>query len=182
MAVLAQLGRELDNHLRQLEKWGAEIAPDLIVYQWFVNDMGFDKSDRPRSARRIWTRLFFHRFLATHSYMWFLLDYQVSSLFAKPGESYDTYMDRQFAEGTPDWQRLVEVFDNWLVRARELTPRIVVVIYPHVNSGIRSLPELYARFAFRQPPRCGRSRGDGGRAVYSTRRPGRGYSRAKQRR
>jgi len=73
MAVLARTGREIDGHLMQIAKWGEEIDPDIIIYQWFVNDVDIDdKSLRPN--RRVWRRLFFHRTFVRHSYFWFFLD------------------------------------------------------------------------------------------------------------
>lgn len=57
VAVLAGPGREIDGHLEQLGKWGDEIVPDVIVYQWFINDLELDKSHRPGGDRG-WRRLF----------------------------------------------------------------------------------------------------------------------------
>lgn len=51
MAVLARPGREIDEHLQQLKKWGHELQPDVIIYQWYINDMELEKKHRPRTNR-----------------------------------------------------------------------------------------------------------------------------------
>jgi hypothetical protein len=52
MAVLARPGREIDEHVQQLKKWGHELQPDVIIYQWYIND-----DEAPRSKLRGITEL-----------------------------------------------------------------------------------------------------------------------------
>lgn len=48
MAVLARPGREIDGHLQQLKKWGRKLWPDVIIYQWYINDIELEKEHRPQ--------------------------------------------------------------------------------------------------------------------------------------
>jgi lysophospholipase L1-like esterase len=141
MAVLAKPGREIDDHLVQIAKWGQEIDPEIIIYQFFINDVELDKN-RPRTFR-IWRRAFFHRKLLTHSYLWFFLDYNLNQwLPSKNKQSYSDYMLNRFASDTEEWKRSISVFRAWAREAKRLTPNVLIVLYPNINSAGRPRPKL----------------------------------------
>lgn len=131
MAVLAKPGREIDGHLEQLRKWGPELDPEVILYQWYINDIELDKERRPR-ATAPWRRLFFHRMVYENSYFWSLLDFGLTALTGPGGHAYERYLEREFAPGSRGWNAFERRFDDWAVLAKEQTPIVFVAAYPHL--------------------------------------------------
>jgi len=129
IAVLAQPGREIDGHLAQLRRWGAEVDPDIIVYQWFINDLELSYAGRP-SCTQPWHGLFFSNFLLRYSYFWFLLDDRLTAIWPAGGRSYGEYVLESFEGDTPEWRAFRRVFEEWAKEARKLTPHVLVVLYP----------------------------------------------------
>jgi lysophospholipase L1-like esterase len=130
MAVLARPGREIDGHLAELRRRGAELQPDLLIYQWFVNDMELDKSGRPSLAPP-WHELFFHEPLSQYSYFWYFVDDRLGSLWSNSGPAYRAYVERQFSEGADGWSQFAAAFEQWAAEATRLSPRVLVVLYPY---------------------------------------------------
>jgi lysophospholipase L1-like esterase len=132
MAVLAKPGREIDGHLDELRRWGREIQPDLIIYQWAVNDLEIDKSGRPPrpGLYRLWRRLPMRERLVEHSYLAAFVDQQVRRLLPPGPPRYGDYLLARFGDDTPAWRRFEEVFQAWVAEARRLTPRILVLMHP----------------------------------------------------
>ena len=131
VAVLARPGREIDGHLEQLGKWGKEIDPDVIIYQWYINDLELDKSRRPVRGG-MWRRLVFPGFVTNHSYLWFLLDYRIARLLNN--EPYEDHMRERFPKGSEGWNIFVEQFRGWAAEAKRLTPNVLVAFYPYLLS------------------------------------------------
>ena len=148
MAVMAEPGRELDGHLLELAKWGEEIRPDIIIYQFFINDLELNKDKRPRS-KRIWRRAFLHRPLVQASYFWFFLDYSFDSFLATDSkEDYFDYMRACYSTDTDEWIQAISVFRTWAREAKRQTPNVLVVLYPSMNAqGDLSLGHIHERFA-----------------------------------
>ncbi|OQW32795.1 MAG: hypothetical protein A4E19_05405 [Nitrospira sp. SG-bin1] len=46
--------------------------------------------------------------------------------------SYESYLSNHFKEGRPDWLLFERYVSDWAMSAKELTPRVVVVLYPHM--------------------------------------------------
>lgn len=132
MAVLARPGREIDDHLQQLKKWGHELQPDVIIYQWYINDMELEKQYRPRTDRP-WRHLFFHSILQEHSYLWFFLDFSLDTLLPSATLSYESYIASHFKEGSAGWSLFERYFSDWARLAKELTPHVIVALYPHMS-------------------------------------------------
>lgn len=144
MAVLAKAGREIDGHLEQLVKWGHEIRPDIIVYQWYINDMELDKRGRPsKGSNPPWRRLFFHYLLAEYSYLWFFVDDRLASIWPSGSGSYAAYMIQGYARGTPGWQEFERLFREWAEEARRLTPSVLVALYPHDPGSESAFAVIY---------------------------------------
>ena len=129
VAVLARPGREIDGHLEQIGKWGAAIAPDIIIYQWFINDVEIDKTHRPERGR-LWRQLLFPGIVTRYSYLWFLLEYRTET--AADGEPYETYVLQHFGKGSEGWDLFAEQFRAWAAEAKRLTPNVVVAFYPYL--------------------------------------------------
>ncbi|MEK9140082.1 MAG: SGNH/GDSL hydrolase family protein [Nitrospirota bacterium] len=132
MAVLARSGREIDGHLQQLKKWGHELQPDVIIYQWYINDMELEKEYRPQTSR-LWRHLFFHSVLLKSSYLWFFLDFSLDTLLPSATLSYESYISSQFKEGSASWSLFERYFSDWAMSAKELTPHVIVALYPHLS-------------------------------------------------
>lgn len=145
MTVLAQNGKEIDWHRDQLRQWGAALSPDVLIYQWFPNDMELDKSLRPTAPRGVWTRFFFHRVGVEHSYGWWMVDWHLKrclNRFTGFDRRYAAYQHTTFAAGTPAWARFEKVFREWAEAAVAAASRRIVLICPYRTS---EAAELYAR-------------------------------------
>lgn len=145
MAVLAYPGRDLDGHLEQLRKWGKELNPDIIIYQWYDNDMDLDRARWLLRHNWIW-RTRFHRQLAMHSYLYFLTDYSLDVLLDPlfPIPSYTDMMVRRFSADGDAWRDFSVLFEEWSRLARSLTPRVLVAVYPHMMFEAGEPPRLDA--------------------------------------
>jgi lysophospholipase L1-like esterase len=128
MAVLARTGREIDSHVQQLRNSAETLRPDVVIYQWYINDIELDTSFRP-STNWIWRRTFVHRFLVQRSYLWFFLDYNAASLLSS-SNAYEDYLAERYPEGSIAWNDFSEVFTQWCTLATGATPRVLVVLYP----------------------------------------------------
>lgn len=177
VATLAFSGREIDGHLRALEHYGETLQPDVIVYQWYINDLELDASLRPR-RHRLWRRSDILRVLVTHSYFWFFIDNRLDALLPGPATGYPEYILRTFGEDTAAWNAFRDEFVAWAERAKGLTPHVVVLLYPAVNDVSGFWPaRVHARvseLAERQGltvidfiERCGRWEDDYGRMYAS---------------
>ncbi len=149
MAVLAQPGREIDGHLQQLQKWGSELRPDVIIYQWYINDIDTGKGYRKLKPNRLWRHPWFlHSMLVKNSYLWFFLDFALDRLLPSATPlSYESYMGSQFKEGSAGWLRFEQYFSDWARSAKALTPRVIVALYPHMSSKQGTPPVMQSEIA-----------------------------------
>jgi lysophospholipase L1-like esterase len=156
MAVLAYPGRDLDEHLEQLEKWGKQLDPDVILYQWYVNDMDLDGSTRVPPYDWIWRIDRIHARLAPYSYLYFLTEYSLSLLLDPfvPAPSYTERLASHFAADGEPWRKASLALAEWAALAKGLTPRVLVAIYPELRidpgEPLRmeaGMAELQRRFA-----------------------------------
>jgi hypothetical protein len=132
MAVLARPGREIDEHLQQLQKWGHELQPDVIIYQWYINDMELDKTHRPKT-NRFWRQPYLlYPMLQKSSYFFFFLDFSLDTVLPSSTLSYESYLSSHFNEESDGWRLFEQRFSDWAKSAKELTPRVVVALYPHL--------------------------------------------------
>ena len=134
MAVLAKPGRNMDGHLAQIRKWGSAVDPDVIVYQWYINDMELDKPGHSAAARP-WRKFFLYPLLMQHSYFWVVLDYYVDLLGPSGGRTYVEYIEEDFAEDTEAWQAFRSTFQSWAAEAKALTSNVLIVLFPHPSGS-----------------------------------------------
>jgi hypothetical protein len=112
----------------------------LRGYQFYINDVELNKN-RPRATFRIWRRAFFHKILLSHSYLWFFLDYNLNQwLPTKNIPSYSDYLLNSFESDNEEWKRSISVFHAWAREVKRLTPKVLIILYPHLNGQGR--PEL----------------------------------------
>lgn len=143
MAVLATPGRDIDGHIEQLEKWGAALQPDVIIYQWHVNDIELDKSGRPGKAPPFWQGFFFHEPLERHSFLWFFLNDRLTEFWPAGDQiGYSEYLVQDYARDTEGWHAYERLFLDWSEMATTLTPRVLVVLYPD-NPRAFALQEIH---------------------------------------
>lgn len=129
-AVLSLPGRELDQHLVQYKLWADDVRPNVLIYQWYVNDIEIFKH-RPEVVRS-WQRLPWHNALKRHSYLYYFLDNRLHQLLPSPERSYDEYILQDFIPGSFEWTEYERQFQGLAMRAREHTPLRLLVLYPQV--------------------------------------------------
>ena len=145
MSVHAKPGENITEHLATLRQMGPAVAPDVVIYQWYPNDMETEVSPRSVEFRsRPWTRLFFHDLFQRVSYAWWFVDRQLTMrVAATKGPSYRERFDEIFAEGTPGWRAFEARFIEWADTARGLCPRVAVLLYP--SKGQRIFQDIHGR-------------------------------------
>jgi hypothetical protein len=130
MAVLAEPGRDMWEHMAVVQEWGSPVQPDVLIYQWYVNDVEVVER-RPR-FHRAWQRWSQHERLRNSSYLYYFLDHMASSWLPQPERSYTEYILQDFGPGTYAWTELERAFHSFATRAREAAPTRLIVLYPQV--------------------------------------------------
>ena len=129
METIGQIDREIDGHTKALELVVDKLKPDIILYQWYVNDIELRKN-RPESRLTVWRDLPFHKWLKDRSYLYFFLDNRLSILLPSFNRSYDEYLLEDFAEGTNNWAAFREMFHRWATLATSQAERTIILLYP----------------------------------------------------
>lgn len=131
MAVFAYAGKEIDNHLATISQAIANVDPDIVVYQWYNNDVEISKAGRPRN-QRAWRAMPWHDALKRWSYLYFVLDFALDARLAPTGRTYVQYLEEDFAPGTPGWSAFTRTFHNWAAHATGYATRTIMLLYPPV--------------------------------------------------
>jgi hypothetical protein len=76
-AVFALPGQEMPQHAEVARRWAMRVSPDILIYQWYVNDIE-DRRPRP-DFKRPWHRSRWNEFLRQHSYFYFLIDHRLQA-------------------------------------------------------------------------------------------------------
>jgi lysophospholipase L1-like esterase len=129
-AVLSLPGRDIDSHIVELRLWADEVQPDVLIYQWYVNDIEIAKH-RPEAARR-WQRHRWHEPLRRASYLYYFLDNRMTMFLPPPERSYVDYILTDFVPGTFEWADFEREFHELATRARDAARLRVLVLYPQV--------------------------------------------------
>jgi len=130
MADLSYPGRGVTDHLAELIRWAGPVSPDVIVYQWYVNDIEV-VGHRPPTAQW-WQRGAMHKRLRSGSYLYFVLDDRVSRLIPPVRPTYQDYLLSDFRPGSRAWAEFERHFHSLSERAREVAPRRLLFLYPQV--------------------------------------------------
>src|SRR5262245_8362722 len=130
MAVFAMPGREMPQHLQELERWGRIVNPDVLIYQWYVNDIEV-MSHRPDGKRR-WQRWSGHEWLRRRSYLYYFLDNRLAQFVPAADRSYVEYILQDFVPGTAEWTEFERYFHAFATEARALAARRIMLLYPQV--------------------------------------------------
>jgi hypothetical protein len=144
MAVFARPGKEIDGHASTIAAVVADVDPDVVVYQWYSNDVEIEKRGRPVSRRpwRSWPGV---ETLTSWSYLVFSLDFALDLYLPQRGPSYLQYMEDTFAAGTPGWLAYTRAFHAWATYATAYASRTIMLLYPPVPKT--ALADLRQRVA-----------------------------------
>ncbi|VAX16553.1 hypothetical protein MNBD_NITROSPINAE01-1618 [hydrothermal vent metagenome] len=129
MTAIAHPGLEIIDHRINLANSVTEIAPDIILYQWFVNDLEISK-DRPENKMTIWRDFLPHETMRNMSYLYFFLDNRLETLLPPLNRSYSEYMREDFTYGTEKWSTYASEFHKWATLATSYSNRVVMALYP----------------------------------------------------
>jgi lysophospholipase L1-like esterase len=128
MHLLASAGTEVDGHLLHLRNWVGQVQPDIIVYQWYANDLEVRKH-RPE-GQRDWQKSAWWQAVTTHSYLAYFLDNRLSGLLPPPGRTYANYLLEDFAPGTRGWLEFETSFHALAMLANRSASRTILLLYP----------------------------------------------------
>lgn len=125
-------GREIDGHLAALRQavYKYKLDPDIIVYQWFENDIELSKSNRPKKMGQHLENLPWSGWLNANSYLYNFLNKRLNSFLPWEGKSYIQYLTDEFNEKTVNWYKFRVLFHEWATYATEHDRRVVLMIYP----------------------------------------------------
>jgi hypothetical protein len=130
MAVFAVPGRDMPQHLQELEHWGRIVNPDVLIYQWYVNDIEV-MSHRPDGTRK-WQRWPEHEWLRRRSYLYYFLDNRLAQFVPAADRSYAEYILQDFVPGSAEWTEFERYFHTFATEARALAARRIMLLYPQV--------------------------------------------------
>jgi hypothetical protein len=130
MAVFALPGRDMPAHLEELERRGPSVQPDVLIYQWYVNDIEVI-SHRPDRTQP-WQRWGGHEWLRRTSYLYYFLNHRAMELLPSPERSYADYITQDFVPGSVEWAEFERYFHAFSIEAAAFAGRRVMVLYPQV--------------------------------------------------
>lgn len=141
LVVDAVPGYNMDRHADHVSRLVDHYAPDVLVYQWYPNDL--DAGIRRDVPPRAWQTWEGHPALLLRSYLYFFLDRRLDHLVANP---YQRHLQRDFAVGSPGWSRFRDAFHRWATVASARVPRTIVLLYPQVPfRGANPLGDIQTR-------------------------------------
>lgn len=129
MAVEAYPGKEIDNHVTTIARAVPATNPDIVVYQWYNNDVEVWRDRRPRNHRS-WRDKVWHEPLLAHSYLYFSLDFALNLWLPSNGRSYLQYLEEDFRPDTPGWNHFAVLFHRWASYATGYADRTILMLYP----------------------------------------------------
>ncbi|MDH5638784.1 MAG: hypothetical protein OEZ04_09850, partial [Nitrospinota bacterium] len=122
-------GMQIDYHAENLAKMGLEVDPDIIVYQWFVNDMEI-MLGRPKPLQAAWAKNPVHKVLERISIIYRLVDNRIYTLAYQPGAAYAEYLRENMVPYKKGWWLFAREFHKWATYANGLADRTIMMMYP----------------------------------------------------
>jgi hypothetical protein len=148
METLAEAGREIDGHRQILSQFGERLHPDIIIYQWYVNDLEIRKEGRPVNRFLFWRYFSFHETMMDKSYLYNFLDKKLENLLPHSGRNYTQYLLEDYNENTPGWFLFRLEFHNWATLAKVFATRRILMMYPSLPyRGAYPLKPIHDRVA-----------------------------------
>jgi hypothetical protein len=129
-AVFADPGRDIPKHLQEVQRWGPVVKPDVLIYQWYVNDI--EIVQRRPDRVRAWQRWPTHPWLRRNSYLYYFLDNRASELLPQPDRTYVDYILQDFKPGTVEWSEFERYFHAFSIAAASVAKRRILMLYPQV--------------------------------------------------
>ena len=135
LSVFARAGWEMDDHLRVLRQKGPGFKPEIIVYQWYLNDLEIRRQHSFVATSPVWQTIPWwrrwpgHDWLWRHSYFWHFADTMLTPLIYGD-ESYTQYLARTYGKDTLGWAVFERDFRRWLTLATSLARRVILFLYP----------------------------------------------------
>jgi lysophospholipase L1-like esterase len=144
MHVVAAPGRNTDQHAAAAAELVPRLDPDYVVYQWYVNDL---EVRQPRPAfRRTWHEWSYHRWLQTHSFLYFVVDDRLSKMLPPGSRAYVDFLRTTFRPGAAPWARFRHELHVLAAHATSRARRTLVLLYPQVPfRGPYPLEDIHAR-------------------------------------
>jgi len=137
METQAEAGWEIDKHRDVLAKVGPLLQPDMIIYQWYINDLEINKQNRPENTHgyrlRFWESFFTHRFLIRHSYLYWFLDKKLDAILPPLNPTYIQYILEEYSEKTPGWFLFRLAFHDWATLAKCYSKKRILMLYPFLT-------------------------------------------------
>ncbi|MEW6323215.1 MAG: hypothetical protein AB1635_19270 [Acidobacteriota bacterium] len=129
MATWAHAGLEVHGHAWNIETFALPLEPDVVIYQWFINDLEVNKDARPLpppSLRDHWLGGWFAR----RTVLGYILNARLASVQA--GAAYATYLRERFSPGTAGWDVFACYFHNFATLASSTASRRLLLLYPQL--------------------------------------------------
>jgi hypothetical protein len=127
-------GWEIDSHLFILTQTGPRLQPDIIIYEWYINDLEINKENRPENSfeyrLRFWQSLPTHQFLMSHSYLYYFLNYELDTILPPLNRTYTQYLLQDYDEKTPGWFLFRLTFHDWATLAKCYSKKRILMLYP----------------------------------------------------
>jgi len=144
IASFAHSGREIDKHLEILDQTMTELQPDIVVYQWYVNDLEINgKHRRPVNKNLFWRAYPSHKELKRLSFLYHFLDNRLAVLVPRSGQTYAEYLLDHYGGQGKEWIRFRHTFHDWATLATSEAEKVILMLYPYPpateNGPLRSL-------------------------------------------
>lgn len=129
MAVVAEMGFNIADHVRSYDENVGVVHPDVLIYQWFYNDAQGAYDGEPEMTPW-WQRMPWHQTLRA-SYFYYTLDYQLWRLpiVQRP---FQAYVHRELTPGSPQGEAFETQFGAMAARARKDVRQRWVLLYPQL--------------------------------------------------
>jgi hypothetical protein len=120
-------GANTVSELRWLTEYGLNFAPDLVLLQFYLNDVMVDHGDVPTQS---FYKTLMH--LPEKSYALFFIRYRFWSLgeSARPGDFLDR-LGRTITSNGRGWQECAQALDEFGRLGRDADLPVVIVLFPH---------------------------------------------------
>lgn len=128
--AFAYPGKNIDGHVRTMRAISETHDPDLVLYQWYVNDLEIGVQHQP--VRRWWQRWHGHEHLRRASFLYFFLDDRLSRALPGEGPGYQAHLVATYGPNTEGWARFRHQFHRWALDATRGSRRALVWLYPQV--------------------------------------------------
>ena len=113
---------------------GSRLQPDILIYEWYINDLEINKENRPDSnpgyRLRFWQGFPTHQFLMRRSYLYYFLNYKLDTILPPLNRTYTQYYLEDYDEKTPGWFLFRLTFHDWATLAKCYSKKRILLLYP----------------------------------------------------